>query len=464
MASPSHRLYRLWGTVTDVAAGMLGIAGVSELAGVGNEIVIEKQGQKIHGEILSVSGDSVTAVLYSASDIIRIGDVVHIEQEARIEPGDHWLGQIINYRGEVASGLPAGSGLTQKGVSRALRAPALPAHLRHRLGPRLSTGWMVTDTLLPICRGQRLGLFAGSGVGKSTFLGSLAGGLEADRVVIALIGERSREVGEFVEVNLPQAVRPKTVVVSATASESPGAKKRAAYCAMAAAEHFRDQGHSVLFLFDSITRFAEAHREVALLAGETPALNAFPPSTVRVIAELAERAGPGTGTKGDITGIFSVLVAGSDLEEPVADMIRGILDGHIILSRNIAERGRYPAIDVLRSVSRALPGAATDWENDLLRDYRRMIALYDEVAPMLRASLFEFGRDADADRAIRLYPALDAFVSTRNTMGIDAAFAALSGLLGSSAQSTEGSLPSEPQTGLRPPPRPRSQAASEKDG
>lgn len=449
MASPTHRLYRFWGTVTDVAAGMLRIAGVSEVAGVGNEIVIEKQGQKIHGEILSVSGDSVSALLYSASDIIRIGDVVHIEQEARIEPGDHWLGQIINYRGEIASELPPGAPLAAQGVSRPLRAPALPAHLRRRLGPRLATGWMVTDTLLPICRGQRLGLFAGSGVGKSTFLGSLAAGLEADRVVIALIGERSREVGDFIEVNLPAAVRHKTVVVSATASESPGAKKRAAYCAMATAEHFRDQGHSVLFLFDSITRFAEAHREVALLAGETPALNAFPPSTVRVIAELAERAGPGTGTKGDITGIFSVLVAGSDLEEPVADMIRGILDGHIILSRNIAERGRYPAIDVLRSVSRALPAAATDWENDMLRDYRRMVALYDEVAPMLRASLFEFGRDPDADRAIRLYPALDGFVSARNGAGIEAAFAALSDVL-SAAGETAPAPAASAQSGQTP--------------
>ncbi len=455
MASPTHRLYRFWGTVTDVGAGMLRIAGVSELAGVGNEIVIEKQGQKIHGEILSVSGDSVSALLYSASDIIRIGDVVHIEQEARIEPGDHWLGQIINYRGEIASELPPGAPMAANGVSRPLRAPALPAHLRRRLGPRLATGWMVTDTLLPICRGQRLGLFAGSGVGKSTFLGSLAAGLEADRVVIALIGERSREVGDFIEVNLPAAVRHKTVVVSATASESPGAKKRAAYCAMATAEHFRDQGHSVLFLFDSITRFAEAHREVALLAGETPALNAFPPSTVRVIAELAERAGPGTGTKGDITGIFSVLVAGSDLEEPVADMIRGILDGHIILSRNIAERGRYPAIDVLRSVSRALPAAATEWENDMLRDYRRMVALYDEVAPMLRASLFEFGRDADADRAIRLYPALDAFVSARNTAGIEAAFTAMSDMLTVSEGTPPSAATAQPAQApaARPPPR-----------
>ena len=452
MASPSHRLYRLWGTVTDVAPGMLKIAGVSELAGVGNEIVIEKQGQKISGEILSVSGDSVSALLYSPSDILRIGDVVHIEQEARIAPGDHWLGQIINYQGEVAGDLPGGSALRQGGISRPLRAPARPAQWRPRRGPRGATGWMVTDTLLPICRGQRLGLFAGSGVGKSTFLGSLAAGLEADRVVIALIGERSREVNEFVQVNIPEAVRHKTVVVSATASESPGAKKRAAYCAMAAAEHFRDEGHSVLFLFDSITRFAEAHREVALLAGETPALNAFPPSTVRVIAELAERAGPGTGKKGDITGIFSVLVAGSDLEEPVADMIRGILDGHIILARPIAERGRYPAIDVLRSVSRALPGAATDWENDQLKDYRRLVALYDEVAPMLRASLFEFGRDADADRAIRLYPALDAFVSARNAHGIDAAFKALSDTLETSPPAP---APPPAAEAARPPARPR---------
>lgn len=454
MASPSHRLYKFWGTVTDVAPGMLRIAGVSELAGVGNEILIEKQGHKISGEILSVSGDSVSALLYSPSDILRIGDVVQIEQEARIEPGDHWLGQIINYRGEIVGDALNSPAMRQRGISRPLRAPALPAHLRRRLGPRLATGWMVTDTLLPICRGQRLGLFAGSGVGKSTFLGSLAAGLEADRVVIALIGERSREVNEFVQVNIPEAVRPKTVVVSATASESPGAKKRAAYCAMTAAEHFRDEGHSVLFLFDSITRFAEAHREVALLAGETPALNAFPPSTVRVIAELAERAGPGSGEKGDITGIFSVLVAGSDLEEPVADMIRGILDGHIILSRPIAERGRYPAIDVLKSVSRALPSAATDWENDQLKDYRRMVALYDEVAPMLRASLFEFGRDSDADRAITLYPLLDRFVSTRNEGDINTAFSALSEMLSGATPQMPASIPAAEDT-ERPPPRAR---------
>jgi len=426
-SAASLTLYTLWGTVTEVAPGMVKIAGISELAGIGNEIIIEKQDMTILGEILSISGESVTALLFSPCDAIRIGDAVQIQQEPRIEPGDHWLGQIINYRGDVTgtSSAPAPA----RATNRRLNTPPLPAHARRGIGDRLASGWMVTDTLLPICQGQRLGLFAGSGVGKSTFLGSLAAGLEADRVVIALIGERSREVNEFVRKTLPQSIMSKTVVVAATASEPPGAKKRAAYCAMTAAEHFRDEGHNVLFLFDSITRFAEAHRETALMAGETPALNAFPPSTVRVISELAERSGPGLGSKGDITAVYSVLVAGSDMEEPVADMIRGILDGHIILSRQIAERQRYPAIDVLRSVSRALPHAATEDENATIRQCRRTLALYEELEPMLRANLYEFGRDAESDGAIALFPVLDRFMGTKNSDNIQAAFSELRKIL-----------------------------------
>tara|TARA_R110002051_G_scaffold3505_6_gene18879 strand:+ start:1252 stop:2601 length:1350 start_codon:yes stop_codon:yes gene_type:complete len=441
-ASSSLKLFRLWGTIIDVAPGVIRIAGISELAGVGNEIIIEKQGTTVLGEILTVSGDSVTALLFSPCDTLRIGDPVQIEQEARIEPGDHWLGQIVNYRGDIASGDSAPP-MTRATPRRLLAAP-LPAHARRGIGPRLASGWMVTDTVLPICRGQRLGLFAGSGVGKSTFLGSLAAGMDADRVVIALIGERSREVNEFVRNVLPESIMSKTVVVAATASEPPGAKKRAAYCAMAAAEHFRDQGLNVLFLFDSITRFAEAHRETALLAGETPALNAFPPSTVRVVSELAERTGPGTDGKGDITAVYSVLVAGSDMEEPVADMIRGILDGHIILARDIAERGRYPAIDILRSVSRSLPHAATDDENALIRECRRMFALYEEIAPMLRANLYEFGKDAEADRAIALYSLLDRYAGTPNDLGIEAAFDRLREILRTERSLAAQALPATP--------------------
>jgi flagellum-specific ATP synthase len=236
---------------------------------------------------------------------------------------------------------------------------------------------------------------------------------------------------------LPAEARARSVIVTATASEPPGAKKRAAYCAMAAAEHFRDQGHHTLLLFDSITRFAEAHREVALVGGEAPALHAFPPSTVRTIAELAERSGPGPEGKGDITAIFSVLVAGSDMEEPVADMIRGILDGHIVLSREIAERGRYPAIDVLKSVSRALPRAASSEENTLLSEYRRNLALYEELAPMVRANLYERGKDVAGDRAIDLFGALDGFVTERHDGDSKAAYVRLGELLSAGLEATE---------------------------
>ncbi|WP_300394410.1 FliI/YscN family ATPase [Henriciella sp.] len=430
-----HQLFRLWGTVTDVAPGMIKIAGISQVAGIGNEITLTTPDGPVHGEILSVNDERATALLFRDSDAVRIGDKVEVEREARVTPGDHWLGQIVNYRGEIVAENPA---LAPPGLkSRRLHAAPPSAHARKGLGERMSTGWMITDTILPICRGQRLGLFAGSGIGKSTFLGGLAGGIEADRVVIGLIGERSREVNEFVTRTLSPETLERTVVVAATASEPPGAKKRAAYCAMATAEHFRDEGRQVLLLFDSITRFAEAHRETALVAGETPALNAFPPSTVRTIAELAERAGPGTEAQGDITAVFSVLVAGSDMEEPVADMVRGILDGHIIMDRRIADRGRYPAIDVLRSVSRSLPRAASEDENTLIKEYRRTLSLYEEIAPMLRANLYERGHDPQGDRSIDLFPHLDGFVSLKNEHGIPIAFDLLKSLLESGNKPNE---------------------------
>ena len=426
--SQCQSMFRLWGTVTDVTSGMIRIAGISAYAGVGNEVVIRKKSGTVYGEVLSVSEETATASLLSSSESVRIGDIIHIEQDAMIEVGDHMLGQVLNYRGEVNGNPPAA--LPIRKALRNLYAPAPPAYLRKQLGDRVGTGMMVTDTILPLCQGQRMGLFAGSGVGKSTLLANLANGITADRVVIGLIGERSREVNEFITRSLSPELMERAVVVAATASEPPGAKKRAAYCAVTIAEYFRDQGHEVLLVLDSITRFAEAHRETALLAGEAPALNAFPPSTVRVIAELVERTGPGIAGTGDITAIYSVLVAGSDFEEPVADMIRGILDGHIVLSRTIAERGRYPAVDVLRSVSRCLPRTASDDENQLIRDYRRMIALHEEVSPMLRANLYEFGKDHRTDRAIELFPALDEFAGMRNAKDNAGAFAQLAGLLG----------------------------------
>lgn len=199
------QLFTLWGTVTDIAPGQISIAGVSHAAGLGNEIKIEKAGETVYGEILSVGADQAIALLFSAADAIRIGDTVQIEQTARVTIGDHWLGQIVNYRGDITNkAAPQTSDTTH---ARVLKGPPPAAHLRRPLGARLATGMMTTDTLLPICQGQRIGLFAGSGVGKSTLLGKLANGLDADRVVIALIGERSREVQAFANETLPQIGR-----------------------------------------------------------------------------------------------------------------------------------------------------------------------------------------------------------------------------------------------------------------
>ena len=261
-------------------------------------------------------------------------------------------------------------------------------------------------------------------------MAQLARGMEADIVILALIGERGREVREFVEHTLGPEGMKRSIVVCATSNDPAPLKKRAAYLAMSLAEFFRDQGLHVLLLFDSLTRFAEAHREVALTAGESPSLRGFPPSTFRAIAALAERAGPGTDQMGDITAVFSVLVAGSNMEEPIADMVRGILDGHVVLEREIAERGRYPAIDIRRSVSRSLPNAATDHENELLTKARSMIGTYENAAPLIGAGLYTAGADPALDKAVNLWPELDQFIGSLAGNSIEETFSMLGSVLG----------------------------------
>jgi flagellum-specific ATP synthase len=229
-------------------------------------------------------------------------------------------------------------------------------------------------------------------------------------VVFAMIGERGRELREFAENVLGPEGMARSVIVAATSDQSPLIRRRCAWTAMAVAEHFRDQGLEVLLLADSITRFAEAHREVATAAGEMPSLRGYPASTSHMIMSLCERAGPGGKGQGSITGIFSVLVAGSDMDEPVADILRGVLDGHVVLDRDIAERGRYPAINLLRSVSRSLPRAASDSENDLLGQARALLGAYDRSETMIRAGLYAQGSDPQLDMAIRAMPDLDRFL------------------------------------------------------
>jgi len=397
------RAVRHFGRVTEMQAATVKVKGLSLRARLGDRVLI---GESIGGEILAMNQDGAEILPEGEMEGMAIGDSVEHLGRNTIAPDTSWIGRVIDPYGVPLDGRP----LARGPKARALRSPPPPPAKRKRLGGRISTGLDAFNTMLPLVRGQRVGLFAGSGVGKTMLLGELARGIEADVVVLALVGERGRELRDFTEGVLGPEGLARSVVISATSDQSPLARRRAAQTAMAVAEHFRDLGQHVLLLCDSVTRFAEAHREIALAAGEAPSLRGFPPSTAHQIMSLAERAGPGEDDQGDITAVFTVLVAGSDMDEPVADILRGVLDGHIILDRAIAERGRFPAIDLMRSVSRSLPAAATPSENAQIAEARRLIGAWERAEMMVQAGLYAQGSDPLTDRAIKLFPKLDSFL------------------------------------------------------
>lgn len=393
-----------FGSLSSIRSGSVNVAGFGAHARVGDLIRIGAD-PGLMGEVVAIDRDGARAMTYDDCAGLAMGTPVRLLPAPLLKPSDAWQGRIID-----AFGAPIdGHALATGDVPAALNAHPPRAAERRGLGDRIDTGVAAIDTMLPLVRGQRIGVFAGSGVGKSTLLANIATNATADRVVLALIGERGRELGHFTRTVLGEKGLARSVVVAATSDQSPLVKRRAGWTAMAVAEYFRDQGEHVLLIVDSLTRMAEAHREIALTAGEPASLRAYPPSTGGLISALAERAGPGSDGQGDITAVFSVLVAGSDMEEPVADMTRGVLDGHIVLDREIAERGRFPSIDVRRSVSRSLPEAATMVENALIQRAREVLATYEAAAPMIMAGLYAAGTDAEIDRAIAIWPKLDAF-------------------------------------------------------
>ncbi len=395
------------GRVRTIERGTLEVEGLSEVAAAGDLVSLRmRRGRSMLGEIIRLSAQTITVLPEGTDDGLAIGDRVVLIGAGDIAPDDTWIGRVIDPLGQPLDNRPILRGTHW----RPMRGAPLNPTQRRPLGERLETGLAVFNTLLPIVRGQRIGLFAGSGVGKSTLLAMLARRMQADVVVIAMVGERGREVREFIDKVLGPEGMKKTVIVAATSDRSPLIRRRCAWAAASIAEHFRDQGRQVLFMANSITRFADAHREVALAAGESGSLRGYPPSTTHLITGLAERAGPGLEGQGDITAIFTVLVAGSDMEEPVADILRGVLDGHVVMDREIAERGRFPAIDVLRSVSRSLPEAASEAENALIIKARARLGTYEKAALMIQAGLYTAGSDPALDQAIQCWPHLDAFV------------------------------------------------------
>ena len=347
---------------------------------------------------------------YGSLEGIGLGCRVEVENAAPvIYPHPSWLGRIINAFGEAIDG----KGPLIKGSKPYyIKSSPPPAQFRDRVCGKVDLGVKAVNAFLTICKGQRMGIFAGSGVGKSTLMSMMAKNTDSDISVIGLIGERGREAKEFVEDTLGEEGLAKSVLVLATSDESPLMRRQAAYTTMAVAEYFRDQNKNVLCMMDSITRFAMAQREISLTVGEPPASKGYTPSVFAELPRLLERAGPGAGT-GTITGLFTVLVDGDDHNEPVADAVRSILDGHIVLDRAIAERGRYPAINILRSISRTMPDCDTPEEYAIVAKARKYIAAYENMAELIRLGAYKKGSNREVDEAIFYYPKIEEFLSQR---------------------------------------------------
>lgn len=415
----------LSGRVEDVAGLCVTVAGLASFTAVGDQVRIRTlDGRDILAEIIAFRQGHALAMTYESIEGIGAGCPVfhdlHAGQKQGVSGGlavnGSWIGRVVDPMGQPLDG--RGPLLPSAGRQQRHAAPPAAAE-RARLGPRIDLGLKALNLFTTCRQGQRLGLFAGSGVGKSTLMGMLARETVCDVTVISLVGERGREVREFMEDDLGPEGLAKSVLVVATSDSSALMRREAAYSAMAVAEHFRDQGKSVLLLMDSVTRFCQALREIGLSAGEVPATRGYPPSVFATLPRLLERAGPGRlddeGKAGQMTAFFSVLVEGDDQNEPVTDTVRGILDGHVVLERAIAESGRYPAINILRSLSRSVPGCNSEDENALTVRARRLLAQWEEVKDLVRLGAYKMGNDPEADMAVRLGPQLEEFLTQKKT-------------------------------------------------
>ncbi len=402
---------RLAGTATLRPVGkVVGVTGLMlrvTLPGarVGDVLIVHRRGEPLSAEVVGfVAGEALVVPL---GDLAGVGPDDLVESTGsglEVAAGDALLGRVLDGLGRPIDGRPAPTGLKWVPVDR----PPPPALGRRPVDTAVATGVRVIDGLTTLGVGQRVGLFAGSGVGKSMLLGAIARGTSADVVVVALVGERGREVSEFLERALGVAGRERSVVVVATSDAPPVERLRAAQVATAIAEYFRDQSKNVMLLVDSVTRVARAQREIGLAAGEPPARRGYPPSVFALLPRLLERSGQ--GESGAITAIYTVLVEGGDMDEPIADEVRGILDGHIVLERQIAGRGHYPAVDPVSSLSRVMDHVVSPAQVQAARRVRSALALYEQKRDLIALGAYEKGSDERLDRAIQAMPELERFL------------------------------------------------------
>jgi len=398
----------IYGRVVGVRGLMVEVAGPIHAMSVGARLVIETGANRsIPCEVIGFTGHNAVVMPFAGLDGVRRGcRAVIANASGQVRPAPSWLGRVLNAMGEPIDGKGP---LEQGVVPMPFRNAPPPAHARRRVGAPLDLGVRALNTFLTCCRGQRMGIFAGSGVGKSVLLSMLARNVDADISVIGLIGERGREVQEFLQDDLGDEGLARSVVVVATSDEPALMRRQAAYLTLAIAEYFRDEGKDVMCMMDSVTRFAMAQREIGLSAGEPPTAKGYTPTVFTELPKLLERAGPGIG-EGTITGIFTVLVDGDDHNEPVADAVRGILDGHIVMERAIAERGRYPAINVLKSVSRTMPRSADPAFLPVITRGRQVMATYSDMEELIRLGAYRAGSSPEVDEAIRLHEPLEEFL------------------------------------------------------
>jgi flagellum-specific ATP synthase len=398
------------GRVTAIVGLLVEVEGLEGSLSIGDHCrLIGRLGRAVPAEVVGAKSGRVLVMPFGPLSGIGLGCRAEVCTGGPvIYPHAGWLGRVVNAFGEPVDGKGP---LSPGAVPCRVHATPPPAHSRQRIGARLNLGVRAINAFLTCCRGQRMGIFAGSGVGKSSLMAMMARRSQLDVNVIGLVGERGREAREFVEDDLGAEGMARSIVVVATSDEPPLVRRQAAYTMMAIAEFFRAEGRDVLCLMDSVTRFAMAQREIGLSAGEPPATKGYTPSVFAELPRLLERAGPGEEGEGSITGLFTVLVEGDDHNEPIADAVRGILDGHIVLDRAIAERGRFPAINLLKSVSRSMPGCNTAEQSALVARARGLIATYEDMAELIRLGAYRRGADPKVEEAIRAYPALEAFLA-----------------------------------------------------
>jgi len=392
---------KIYGQVKAVKGLLMEVVGINKYIAIGSRCRIHCKNKKILAEVISLKDEVAYLQPFTSTEGVGIGNDVEIVSEYQfVYPDISWLGRVVN---GIAEPLDNHGELIKGNKSYNVKAQPPPANTRNRIGDKIDTGVSVINTFITCCVGQRMGIFAGSGIGKSLLVAMLAKYAVTDVKVIGLIGERGKEVKEFIEDYMTPEDLQRTVIVVATSDESPLMIKQAASLTMTIAEYFRDIGKNVLCVMDSITRFAQAQRQIGLSVGEPPTTKGFTPTVFSELPKLLERAGPGNKDAA-ITGLFTVLVEGDDHNEPISDAVRAILDGHIVLDRKIAEEGRFPAVDVLKSVSRALPGCHTKEESEIIKDAKKIISTYQDMEDLIKLGAYKKGSNEEVDRAIEIYP------------------------------------------------------------